>query len=185
MIRRLLQKLLTWIEEPQINVVAPLRWTLTPLEELSESHYYSNAESNITDYGPEYKTDGAAGFDICAYLYFEKNNTIELLPHDTKIIPTGLFVEIPKGYELQIRPRSGLATKGVTVMNSPGTIDSDYRGEIRIIIVNHSDSPFIINDGDRIAQGIVTKFSKARFNRVSELTTKTKRGIGGFGHTGI
>jgi dUTP pyrophosphatase len=176
MIRKLLQKLLAWVEEPQINIVAPLKYTPKSIEDRGAG------ESEINDYEPMYQTDGAAGFDIRAYM--ENGELMKIRPGDTRLIPTGLFVEVPKGYELQIRPRSGLAVKGITVMNTPGTIDSDYRGEIKIILVNHSVEVFTVNDGDRIAQGVVARVSKAKFKRVSELTTKTKRGAGGFGHTG-
>lgn len=130
---------------------------------------------------PAYATDGAAGMDIRAYL---PDGPVTLAPLQRALIPTGLYVELPSGYECQIRPRSGLALKhGVTVLNSPGTIDSDYRGEIGVILVNLSDTPFVINDGERICQAVV-----ARHSRVSWLSADTlgdtARGAGGFGHTG-
>ncbi len=177
MIRRLLQKLLQWIEEPEINIIAPCRFKPLPIEKRQNTH------DEIIDYEPEYKTDGAAGFDIKAYTVESK--PLKVLPHNTRIVPTGLFVEIPQGYEMQIRSRSGLASKGIVVANSPGTIDSDYRGEIQIILMNHSSETFTVNDGDRIAQGVITRVSKAKFQRVHQLSTTTKRGDGGFGHTGI
>ena len=130
---------------------------------------------------PVYQTMGASGMDLCAYLH----ESVEILPVHRNIIPTGLFVEIPEGYEGQIRPRSGLAIKhGVTVLNSPGTIDSDYRGEIQIILVNLSDIPFIVNDGDRIAQFILMKIEKIIWQIELELGATT-RAARGFGHTGL
>lgn len=126
---------------------------------------------------PKYQTKGSAGFDI--------DSTTEgyLQPGDHTIISTGLFMEIPEGYELQIRPRSGLAlTHGITVLNSPGTIDSDYRGEIKIILINHSSEPFLVTYGMRIAQGVFAPVIQAEFEPVEQLT-KTER-TGGFGSTG-
>ena len=130
---------------------------------------------------PQYKTCGAAGADLCAFL--EKPLTIAC--GKTAIVPTGLFFEIPNGYEIQIRPRSGLAAKnGVTVLNTPGTIDSDYRGEIKIILINLGDEDFVINSGDRIAQMIVAPVTQADFSIVENLS-ETERGTGGFGSTGV
>ena len=129
---------------------------------------------------PAYSTLNAAGMDIRAYLSAD----IVLEPMERKLIPTGLFVEIPHGYEAQIRPRSGLAFKyGVTVLNTPGTIDSDYRGEIGVILVNLSDVPFTITDGERICQMIISKHEICNWKMVEELA-ESKRGTGGFGHTG-
>jgi dUTP pyrophosphatase len=129
---------------------------------------------------PEYQTAGAAGFDIRANL----DAPITLEPHKRVVVPTGLHMAIPEGYEVQIRSRSGLAAKyGVAVLNSPGTIDSDYRGDIGVILVNHSDEPFIVNDGDRVAQIVVARFERAELVAVEELD-ETERGHGGFGHTG-
>jgi dUTP pyrophosphatase len=109
---------------------------------------------------------------------------VTINPLGRAIVPTGLFIELPVGYEAQVRPRSGLAAKsGVTVLNTPGTIDADYRGEIKVILVNLSSEPFTINDGDRIAQMIIAKHEKANWNQVTELQ-ETSRGAGGFGHTG-
>jgi dUTP pyrophosphatase len=130
---------------------------------------------------PSYSTEGSSGMDIRAAI----NDSIIIEPGTIHIIPTNLQVEIPEGFELQIRPRSGLAAKyGITLLNSPGTIDSDYRGEIKIIITNLGSQPFTIKRGDRIAQMILTKFYKANIEIVEELT-ESHRGNGGFGHTGI
>ena len=133
---------------------------------------------------PQYKTCGAAGADLCALL----ENPVTISCGKTAIIPTGLFFEIPNGYEIQIRPRSGLAAKnGVTVLNTPGTIDSDYRGEIKIILINLGDEEFVINSGDRIAQMIVAPVTQADFTVVQSLDklSQTERGSGGFGSTGV
>lgn len=130
---------------------------------------------------PQYKTSGAAGADLCALL----ENPLTIASGKTAIVPTGLFFEIPEGYEIQIRPRSGLAAKnGVTVLNTPGTIDSDYRGEIKIILINLGDEDFVINSGDRIAQMIVAPVTQADFSIVENLS-ETERGTGGFGSTGL
>lgn len=129
---------------------------------------------------PEYATAHSAGMDLRANL----NESIELKPLERKLIPTGLYIELPVGYEAQIRPRSGLAIKkGITVLNSPGTIDADYRGEICVIIINLSAETFVVNDGDRICQMIIAKHEKTEWVEVEELV-ETERGGGGFGHTG-
>lgn len=129
---------------------------------------------------PQYATRGSSGMDIRASL----NMPVILQPNERTLIPTGLLVEIPEGYEVQIRPRSGLAIKqGITCLNSPGTIDSDYRGEIKIILINLSSEEQIINSGDRIAQMIVQKVERAIFEQV-EFLNETERAEGGFGHTG-
>ena len=129
---------------------------------------------------PEYATPYSAGMDIRANI----DESITLKPLERKLIPTGLFIELPAGYEAQIRPRSGLAIKkGVTVLNSPGTIDADYRGEICIILVNLSSEDFVINDGERICQMVIAQHAQAEWAQVSELG-ETDRGAGGFGHTG-
>lgn len=129
---------------------------------------------------PAYATEGAAGMDVRANL----SSSIELKPLERQLIPTGLYVELPNGYEMQVRPRSGLAFKhGITVLNSPGTIDADYRGEIGVILVNLSNEPFTINDGERIAQLVVAKHEKVEFTTVAELSS-SDRGEGGFGSTG-
>ncbi len=128
---------------------------------------------------PKYHSIGAAGADIYACL----KEDITIFPMQTSLIPTGIALEIPEGYEIQIRPRSGLATKGIILPNSPGTIDSDYRGEIKIILMNLSEKPFTIKNHDRIAQMILSKFEKIEFIETEELLP-TQRGEGGFGSTG-
>jgi dUTP pyrophosphatase len=129
---------------------------------------------------PAYETEGSAGVDLRANL----NEGIVLKPLERALIPTGLRIELPLGYEAQVRPRSGLAAKhGITVLNSPGTIDADYRGEIKVILVNLSNENFTIKHGERIAQMIIAKHETAVFAEVSELS-QTQRGEGGFGHTG-
>ena len=129
---------------------------------------------------PEYATPYSAGMDLRANL----EEPICLKPMERKLIPTGLFIELPEGYEAQIRPRSGLAIKnGITLLNSPGTIDADYRGEIRVILINLSDTDFEIVDGERICQMIIAKHKTAKWISVEELET-SDRGEGGFGHTG-
>lgn len=129
---------------------------------------------------PKYETDGSAGMDLHANL----NEPIVLKPLERAIVKTGLFIALPHNYEAQIRPRSGLAyKKGVTVLNSPGTIDADYRGEIGVILINLSEKNFIIEDGDRIAQMVIAPYSKVNWLEIQELS-ETKRGAGGFGSTG-
>ena len=130
---------------------------------------------------PHYATVGAAGLDL-------KANILEIIvlePLERRLIPTGIFLEIPHGFEVQVRPRSGLALKnGVTCLNSPGTIDSDYRGEINVLLINLSTIPFTINNNDRIAQMVVAKVEKAELILVQQLN-ETERNAGGFGHTGV
>jgi dUTP pyrophosphatase len=129
---------------------------------------------------PEYATEKAAGLDLKANL----NESIVLKPLQRALIPTGLYMELPAGYEAQIRPRSGLAFKhGITVLNSPGTIDADYRGEIKVLLVNVSDADFTVNDGERIAQMVIARHEQISWYVVSELES-SKRGEGGFGSTG-
>jgi dUTP pyrophosphatase len=129
---------------------------------------------------PKYATEGSSGLDIRANLPIP----VALKPMERKMIPTGIFLEIPMGYEVQIRPRSGLALKsGITCLNSPGTVDSDYRGEIKIILINLSTEEHIINNGDRIAQMVLCKIEKAILQPEIKLES-TIRGEGGFGHTG-
>lgn len=129
---------------------------------------------------PSYATEGSAGMDLRANL----NESVIIQPLQRKIIPTGIFIELPIGYEAQIRPRSGLAIKsGITVINTPGTIDSDYRGEIMICLVNLSDAEFTVMNNDRIAQMIISKYEKITLVEALELTN-TERGEGGFGSTG-
>ena len=129
---------------------------------------------------PSYETEHSAGMDLRAFIA----GPVTLRPMERKLVPTGLFIELPVGYEAQVRPRSGLALKhGITVLNSPGTIDADYRGEICVILINHSDSDFTINDGDRIAQMIIAQHARAELV-VAERLDETERGAGGFGHSG-
>ena len=129
---------------------------------------------------PKYKTDGSSGVDLSAFL----GKKVVIKPNSSELIPTGLQVAIPEELEIQIRPRSGLAAKeSIGVLNSPGTIDSDYRGELKIILFNHSDKDFIINNGDRIAQMVLVPIVKMEFEEVDSLPN-TVRGQGGFGSTG-
>ncbi len=129
---------------------------------------------------PEYATTGAAGMDIRAFL----SNDVTLEPLERALIPTGIFIEVPNGYEAQMRPRSGLALKhGITCLNSPGTIDSDYRGELKVILINLSSEKQVLHNGERIAQMIISKVERALLNEVTVLETSA-RGEGGFGHTG-
>ena len=130
---------------------------------------------------PEYKTIGSAGADIAALV----NESIVIKPTERAIIPTGIFMEIPENFEMQVRPRSGLAIEhGITLLNSPGTIDSDYRGELKIILINHGNKNFIVTNGMRIAQIILTPVVNAQFMQSNELKS-TERNEGGFGHTGL
>lgn len=129
---------------------------------------------------PQYATQSSAGLDLRANL----DAPVELKPLQRTLVPTGLYIELPHGYEAQIRPRSGLAFKnGITVLNSPGTIDADYRGEVKVLLVNLSDAPFVINDGERIAQMVIARHEQISWESVSSLE-ETQRGAGGFGHTG-
>ena len=129
---------------------------------------------------PSYETIASAGMDLRAHIV----DAIVLKPLERKIIPTGLFMELPVGYEAQVRPRSGLAAKhGISVLNSPGTIDADYRGEIGVILVNLSNDIFTVNNGDRVAQMVIAKHERAEWNEVLSLS-ETSRGEGGFGSTG-
>ena len=136
-----------------------------------------NKSNNVL---PAYETASSAGMDLRAFV----DADVVLKPFERKLIPTGLYIELPDGYEAQIRPRSGLAIKsGITVLNSPGTIDADYRGEIKVILVNLSQDDFIIKSGDRVCQMVIAKHEKAEFVEVNEIS-ETERGAGGFGHTG-
>lgn len=129
---------------------------------------------------PQYATPLSAGLDLRANI----DEPILLKPLERKLVPTGLFIELPAGYEAQIRPRSGLAIKkGITVLNTPGTIDADYRGEICVIMINLSSEDFLIEDGERICQMVIASHVQAEWNLVEELN-ETQRGSGGFGHTG-
>lgn len=136
--------------------------------------------NNGTQPLPKYETNGSVGMDLRANI----ENPIILKSLDRILIPTGLHIALPEGYEAQIRPRSGLAIKhGITCLNTPGTIDSDYRGDIGVILVNLSNEPYVINSGERIAQMVINKTEKAEFE-VVETLDETERGEGGFGHTG-
>ena len=130
---------------------------------------------------PNYETEGAAGMDLRANI----NEAIILKPLEREIVKTGLFIALPVGFEAQVRPRSGLAAKkGITVLNSPGTVDADYRGEIGVILVNLSNDDFVVNDGERIAQLIIAKHERINWQEVTVLS-ETERGSGGFGSTGV
>ena len=134
------------------------------------------SESGIV---PAYETAGSAGMDT--YL----KEPVELLPGQRALIPTGIYLEIPEGYEVQIRARSGLAIKrGIGLVNGIGTIDSDYRGEVKIALINWGDEPFVINNGERVAQMVAARYEKVEFTVADELS-ETERGSGGFGHTGV
>ena len=129
---------------------------------------------------PEYSTKSSAGLDLMANI----DKPVKLKPLERYLVPTGLFIELPQGFEAQIRPRSGLSIKnGISVLNTPGTIDSDYRGEICVILINLSNEVFTINDGERICQMIINKHETVRWKLVESLN-RTSRGKGGFGHTG-
>lgn len=131
---------------------------------------------------PAYSTIDSAGMDVRAYL---PNGPIVLKPMERRLIPTGLHIELPQGYECQIRPRSGLALKhGLTIVNSPGTIDADYRGEIGVILMNLSQDEFIVNDGERICQMVVKEYTRVEWVQTESLSS-SERGEGGFGHTGV
>ncbi|MBD9072800.1 MAG: dUTP diphosphatase [Prevotella sp.] len=130
---------------------------------------------------PAYATPQSAGMDLRANI----DESIVLHPMERRLVPTGLFMALPAGFEAQIRPRSGLALKhGITVLNTPGTIDADYRGEIMVLLINFSQTDFVINDGERIAQMVIAKYENAEFIEVETLD-ETERGAGGYGHTGV
>lgn len=129
---------------------------------------------------PAYSTDNSAGMDLRAFI----DHDVTLKPLERVLIPTGLFIELPEGFEAQIRPRSGLAVKyGISVLNSPGTIDSDYRGEIKVILINLSSDDFVIKDGERICQMVIARHEQGVWDEV-EILQESHRGAGGFGHTG-
>lgn len=131
---------------------------------------------------PTYQTEASAGMDLRANL---PEGNVTLQPMQRTLVPTGLFIELPLGHEAQIRPRSGLAYKhGITVLNSPGTIDADYRGEIKVLLINFSDLPFEISHGERIAQMIIAQYEHIEWEETTELS-ETVRGAGGYGHTGV
>lgn len=130
---------------------------------------------------PSYETQYSAGMDLRASL----EDTVVVKPMQRLIIPTGIFIELPEGFEAQIRPRSGLALKyGITILNTPGTIDADYRGEIKVLLINFSDTDFEVNNGDRIAQMIISRHETISWDEV-EVLSETVRGAGGYGHTGV
>ncbi len=130
---------------------------------------------------PTYETPSSAGMDVRAFL----KEPVTLKPLERALIPTGLYMQLPHGYECQIRPRSGLALKhGISLVNTPGTVDADYRGEIGVIVINLSNEPFTINDGERICQMVIKEYVRAEWETVDRLD-ETKRGDGGFGHTGV
>ncbi len=130
---------------------------------------------------PQYATPQSAGLDLRANI----ESPIELRPMERRLIPTGLFMALPPGYEAQVRPRSGLAIKhGITVLNTPGTIDADYRGEVGVLLINLSKEPFTINDGERIAQMVIARHEQVELEPTDELD-ETERGAGGYGHTGV
>lgn len=130
---------------------------------------------------PAYETEGSAGADLRAYL----DEPVTLMPGERKLIPTGLYVELPQGIEAQVRARSGLSIKhGIGLVNGVGTVDSDYRGEWNVPLINFSDEPYTINDGDRIAQVVFSRYERASFESVEKIN-ETERGDGGFGHTGL
>lgn len=130
---------------------------------------------------PQYATAQSAGMDLRANL----DAPVVLHPMERKLIPTGLHIALPEGYEAQVRPRSGLALKhGITVLNTPGTIDADYRGELMVLLINFSDADFVVNDGERIAQMVIARYAQCEFFQVEQLD-ETERGEGGYGHTGV
>lgn len=130
---------------------------------------------------PAYATPGSSGMDVRAFL----NHPIVLQPLERVLVPTGLYLQLPRGYECQIRPRSGMSLKhGITIANTPGTVDSDYRGEVGIIVINLSKEPFVINDGERICQMVITKYDRVEWEQVERID-ETVRGDGAFGHSGV
>lgn len=147
--------------------------------------FMNNIEIKVVNKGrhalPSYATLMSAGMDLRANL----ERPVVLRPFERTLVPTGLFIALPEGYEAQVRPRSGLALKhGITVLNAPGTIDADYRGELRVLLINLSNEDFTINDGERIAQMVIARHECCRWESVEELD-ETERGAGGYGHTGV
>jgi dUTP pyrophosphatase len=142
---------------------------------------YCNIVNQSNNPLPLYSTEHSAGMDLRAFLAKQ----IVLKPMERALIPTGIFIEVPEGFEAQVRPRSGLAIKnGITVLNTPGTIDADYRGEVKVILINLSNESFTIQNGDRIAQMVIAKYEKITWNEVKQLSD-TERGAGGFGSSGV
>lgn len=152
-------------------------------EDFGKIKFRFKNESDNPD--PEYATAGSSGFDLRANL----TEPITIPSEAVSIVPTGLFFEIPENFEIQVRPRSGLAAKnGVTVLNTPGTVDADYRGEVKVILINHGEADFVINHGDRIAQGVIASVigkNFAKLEKVNNIDSNTERGSGGFGSTGV
>jgi dUTP pyrophosphatase len=157
----------------------------TPLAQPESFKFNINFKNESTNPDPEYATAGSSGFDLRAKL----ENPITIPAGVRAIVPTGLFFELPENLEIQVRPRSGLAAKnGVTVLNTPGTVDADYRGEIKVILINLGQEPFTINHGDRIAQAVVANVTAKNIinlNRVTKISENTERGTGGFGSSGV
>lgn len=157
-----------------------------PLSLAEQFKFKINFKNESTNPDPEYATAGSSGFDLRANLV---DGPMKLYTGERAIVPTGLFFELPENFEIQVRPRSGLAAKnGVTVLNTPGTVDADYRGEIKVILINLGEKPFEIFHGDRIAQAVVASVTAKNIinlNRVTEILENTERGSGGFGSTGI
>ena len=148
-----------------------------------EINFLDVSESGCENF-PKYQTTGASGLDLAASPDIGKSG-IEIKPGEWDLVPTGIAIELPKGLEAQIRPRSSVAFKnGVTILNSPGTIDSDYRGEVKIMLINHGQETFTVKPGDRIAQMVITRIERVNLKK-SEFITRTIRGSGGFGSTGI
>jgi len=148
---------------------------------MSDGFFIKRADSARDLPLPRYMTDSAAGMDLHANV----RTATALMPGEIKVIPVGIHIALPRGYEAQIRPRSGLARRyGVTMVNAPGTIDADYRGEIQVILINHGEEPFIIHRSDRIAQMVIAPVARPSFTETAELPG-TNRGEGGFGHTGV
>jgi dUTP pyrophosphatase len=146
----------------------------------SEAFYIRRVENALDLPLPAYMSDGAAGMDLRANIYGE----LILQPSEIKSVPVGIQIALPIGWEAQIRPRSGLALRGVTLVNAPGTVDADYRGEIKVILINLGQENFILTRGDRIAQMVINQIIRAPFEEVDTLS-QTERGLGGFGHTGL
>jgi dUTP pyrophosphatase len=166
----------------EVNVEDVIKNGFTTIGDYDVSKVKINYVNKSNNENPEYATSGSAGFDL------RSNVNVTIQPGEFDKVPTGLYFELPPNYEMQVRPRSGLSAKhGVTVLNSPGTIDSDYRGEIIVILINHGKEPFKIEVGDRIAQGVIaqTLTNFIKLNNVSEISDNTERSSGGFGSTGI
>ncbi len=163
-----------------IDSVTSLNATFLTFADMAQPKKSVNIINRSTNPLPAYATDGSSGMDIRAQL----EAPVVLQPMERFLIPTGLFVELPEDFEIQVRPRSGLAIKqGITCLNTPGTIDADYRGEIKVILINLSNEPQTIQHGDRIAQMVLQKVEKINWQAVTDIN-ETERGAGGFGHTG-